>query len=194
MERGRLEIRRTDNSRVYAPDRDMLNLAKPMLKGALALTLNSFEEDELKTEEFEELIAVIAKMERDALEKDKPENITAGVFQALEKVRPDVTGLFLANFFRCFSVAYIGAYRDATQEGILTEETLESSLESVSAISMLPDTMRKEARRLMQCSGMLHHTYAMSRGMYSRILEEEKEKEEAEEKETGNGDNDSCNG
>ena len=166
------EFRKTDNNKFYAPDRDLIHATAPILKSALGLTLNSFEEEELRSEEFDQLVAAMALVRRKAMLKDAPEDIVAALFKDMEAQKPEVIGLFVCNFFRCFMLKYIEALRNCVQAPDLTESEIASSISSLFVMSVLSPDDKEKVRRLLLASGFLKPSYAAATGMYERIQQE----------------------
>ena len=169
------EYRKTDPSKVYAPDRDLLHATAPILKSALGLTLDSFEEEELPSEEFDQLVAAIALVRRKAMLKDAPEDIVAELFKDMEAQKPEVVGLFVCNFFRCFMLKYIEALRNCVQAPDLTESEIASSISSLFVMSVLPLKDKDRVQRLLRASGFLKPSYAAATSMYERIRKEKED-------------------
>ncbi len=169
------EFRKTDNSKFYAPDRDLIHATAPILKSALGLTLDSFEEEELPGEEFDQLVSAIALVRRKAMLKDAPEDIVAELFKAMEAQKPEVVGLFVCNFFRCFMLKYIEALRNCVQAPDLTESEIASSISSLFVMSVLPLEDKDRVQRLLRASGFLKPSYAAATSMYERIRKEKED-------------------
>lgn len=173
------EFRKTDSNKFYAPNRDLLHTAGPLLKASLGMTLDAFDEEEVSSEEFDRLVAAAALVKRRAMLKDAPEDIVADLFKAMEGEKPEVAGLFVCNFFRCFVLKYIEALRDCVEAPELTEDEIISSMRSLGVVSALPEDMQKKAKASLRAMGLLKATYAASTGMYQLIKEGDKAEADA---------------
>lgn len=168
MEKGHIEWRRTDDHRWYAPDRDLLHAAAPLIKSALGATADAFEEHEVSDQEIDSLVTAVAAVSNKALDSTLPETIVGDFFAELTKGNEQLVGMFLANMCKSFLFSYINAIRDTDKAPQLSEEEITSSMRSLSNISLLPPEQRTAARASAMAAGFLRRTYAMSTGMYTK--------------------------
>lgn len=161
-----MEFRKAGSEKFYAPERDLLHAAGPLLKSALGLTLDSFGEDEVTNEEFEVITSAVAAVRRGAMLQGPPEDVAADLFKSLGKAKEEAVALFLASFFRVFVLKYVEALRDAASAPELTSGEIEASLRSLGGLSALPEEVRKEARAAMQAAGYLKRVFAAACGLY----------------------------
>lgn len=154
------EIRRSDDSRFYAPHRDLIHAAIPILKAAAKTAVNLFEEEEVSNEETDRLVSALAEIQSAALSAKAPEDIVAEFFAHVDTLSPKLGSAFMENLCRSFLASWIGALRDCVKAPVLSEEEISGSLESICALSALPEKQRPMALMGLLSAGFLNRTYA----------------------------------